>query len=1339
MKCHDVELKRARAETQNRINKNVHLIRQLQGNSCVIKNKTRGEVGTMLQQAEQEATAAVSKQLTNKNRQAVAKHTPSKMAELALLDSNKKMRLIEEVVARHQREQVAIRITTKTNIREGAEAEDNNEMPGSNRNKVVEGGDSECHAKLEAMGQQITKLEAELDAARKELVVKAREFEVAEEEGWISSKLKFSEIAARTEEEAERDSWNAEFSRELIEAQTKLKDTEKELAESENQLQKARVSWNETTSKEKEKLRDEILELRRTTERLRELEEENTPDDARVSRQVERGAMEENMEKVSQTATELAQNVAEWMADKTKEITSLTTKCKESAAETEKLTTTQTEMESKRRALQDKLEEQVSETKEVRDNNEELQKINRNLKDEGQATRHNTRESQEAHKQLKQMLERKVTELKENRDTIDRQCRDIGEVRRTNSVTEAAAAEKIAQLEATLRQKDREVEEARYQPPPRSEWLLQGRRLTHTIRKIYTNQKIGSRLRPTVCVYTRSSGAMERFQADTEQELNRGLREMVREEMSSTKVCSNEEAAQIVQGNDGRDAVEWVVSQRDAMEKMAAVWDCEQGDAVTIKVETGDDDRPVRLVQGTVTKIPDKVLTGFRQKTAQEVIAIDDNEYQVNALISIQQTPGNGEWGETDSPGRESAPATPGKQKKQRRKEKSQGADSPSFRNGARERGSYSDPDSSDMEAIHSSRRHDRLSPPAVPKRQRWQGRKEKSQEVDSPSFQNGTREYGSYSDSDSSDGELIHPSCNPIRMSPPAVPMTQPGSTPSSPNKSTWSGGSMTMATATAKELDKHNALVQRAQQLKVQIEKADMRTEDGKREFRETWRQVASPAYMYGPSIPLWSLASLLKAICPVQHKMNSVVDKIVKEDDQNPGMYEFRDTEGSGKGSFKKQLCNKIYKEMTGTSWEDMVKVEKRNLWKKVRSTGDSSLLREYMEQTTEDLMEQAAFTDRKRFEQAVTSTVRQIGWETHSSVIQNAAALRTIFAGEGTSREIADKFRERILKMYDGVLRMHESAITFCVEESAIINSDPAYEETVKWLTVDYIGQHLYDLISMKNKKDWGLEEQRYGRGGQSRSATKNRYTAQQVDHRYTEQQQQIDENSDYELAEALRSEGVSSDERWKEMCGIFQAEIDAAEAGHNTLYDEEGRMHPLNAQGASMWSTIMNVENRMVPEKRTFFRSDERPERIHGASYGYRGQPTPNPESAESMEYCKQINWSQMSEEDITEMLCQPCEDHPVQPGQEINHLNFQCCSCFHRMRYCIRMLIPAGDKIRDWRDLANANSETRKKARFDMQRRADEAMKAQTWVPDRVMREIEQRNATRDAKRFKKR
>ena len=100
--------------------------------------------------------------------------------------------------------------------------------------------------------------------------------------------------------------------------------------------------------------------------------------------------------------------------------------------------------------------------------------------------------------------------------------------------------------------------------------------------------------------------------------------------------------------------------------------------------------------------------------------------------------------------------------------------------------------------------------------------------------------------------------------------------------------------------------------------------------------------------------------------------------------------------------------------------------------------------------------------------------------------------------------------------------------------------------------------------------------------------------------------------------------MSSDKRWKEMCETFREEMDAAEAGHNTLYDEEGRA--LTAQGASIWNTIMNVENRIVPEKRTFFRAqEERPERIQGASYGFRGQPKPNPESIESIEYCKQIN------------------------------------------------------------------------------------------------------------------
>lgn len=311
------------------------------------------------------------------------------------------------------------------------------------------------------------------------------------------------------------------------------------------------------------------------------------------------------------------------------------------------------------------------------------------------------------------------------------------------------------------------------------------------------------------------------------------------------------------------------------------------------------------------------------------------------------------------------------------------------------------------------------------------------------------------------------------------------------------------------------------------------------------------------------------------------------------------------------------------------------------------------------------------------------------------------------------------------MYSGVLSMHESAIAFCIDGPELIDS--AYDEAVKWLTADYIGQRLYSLISVRHKKQWGFGEQRYGRGGQNRSATKSRYTAQQV------------ECDGYdELANDLRSEGVSSEGRWNEICDTFYEEMRAAEQGHDTFYDEKGEAP--SAQGANIWNTIMNVESKIAPEKRTFFRArEERLERPNGASYGSRGQPKPDLESAESMEYCNQINWSQMSEEGITEVMCAPCEEHPAIDGQDTHHLNFQCRSCFHKMRDCSRMLIKTSDKIRDWKELTNADSEIRKKARFVMQDKVQAAMNNQTWVPERVMREINQREEKMNQTRFTRR
>ena len=65
------------------------------------------------------------------------------------------------------------------------------------------------------------------------------------------------------------------------------------------------------------------------------------------------------------------------------------------------------------------------------------------------------------------------------------------------------------------------------------------------------------------------------------------------------------------------------------------------------------------------------------------------------------------------------------------------------------------------------------------------------------------------------------------------------------------------------------------------------------------------------------------------------------------------------------------------------------------------------------------------------------------------------------------------------------------------------------------------------------------------------------------------------------------------------------------------------------------------------------------------------------------------------------------------------------------MRNCSKMLIKAEDKIRDWKELANADRDTRRQARQNMQTKAEEAMRDQTWIPSDVLREIENRDRNR--------
>ena len=83
---------------------------------------------------------------------------------------------------------------------------------------------------------------------------------------------------------------------------------------------------------------------------------------------------------------------------------------------------------------------------------------------------------------------------------------------------------------------------------------------------------------------------------------------MVGETMNTTQICSNKETARSVRGNEEEDAVNWAIAQKNKMEKTTAVWGRGRGDVVTMRVVTNDEDKPTRVVQGTVTRKPSETL-----------------------------------------------------------------------------------------------------------------------------------------------------------------------------------------------------------------------------------------------------------------------------------------------------------------------------------------------------------------------------------------------------------------------------------------------------------------------------------------------------------------------------------------------------------------------------------------------------------------------------------------------------------------------------------------------------------------------------------------------------------
>ena len=148
------------------------------------------------------------------------------------------------------------RIATKWIKEDCTRAEDTEDV------ETTRGLDVKFEFQLESMRQEIGKVKTELETSKQEPAPQLKKQAINEEEGWISQKLQFAEIAAQTKDETEKMKWAATFSRELTDTRTQLRIMKQEEAETEDQLDLARVSWNPTTSKEKAKLRAEIQDLK---------------------------------------------------------------------------------------------------------------------------------------------------------------------------------------------------------------------------------------------------------------------------------------------------------------------------------------------------------------------------------------------------------------------------------------------------------------------------------------------------------------------------------------------------------------------------------------------------------------------------------------------------------------------------------------------------------------------------------------------------------------------------------------------------------------------------------------------------------------------------------------------------------------------------------------------------------------------------------------------------------------------------------------------------------------------------------------------------------------------
>ena len=536
----------------------------------------------------------------------------------------------------------------------------------------------------------------------------------------------------------------------------------------------------------------------------------------------------------------------------------------------------------------------------------------------------------------------------------------------------------------------------------------------------------------------------------------------------------------------------------------------------------------------------------------------------------------------------------------------------------------------------------------------------------------------------------------------------------------------------ASQPDLKSHARLMKKTRELKIKdnLKKVDPRTEKGKLEFKEIWKQVASQDLMYDTTQAPWALASMLQSIGSEGQLLLEVVAEKVEEDPQVEGCFRFIKEMDTSTAGWRKKLCTFIYHAVTDLVWEDRGKESNRKLWKAIRENGEVRLLKIYLKQVKADLLEEAAFNDTKRYQKAVTDVCKELGWETHPDIIKAMNNIRDLFDDHEHPEERANAFEEEMLQVYGGVLKQHKRVVQLAFSRPEDI--DGTFGSAVKWLTKEYIGEEMYTKVPLKYRQEWEGSESTTRTRSQRADKYGRRYDANRTETVDGDEDalcqsdeeaphKERDETPDY-IRTALKTAKVAKSCWDVYVLEAEQEERAAEEHGFASL------MCDADYTKAYLRTVVKLVETEMPGKKRTFFGTERLDNRIRAKSEGHRGLDRVDPSSQESVKWCNEEGGSREELSQICEdkqsreykeheeEMFKVCEEHPE---NKYKHGNFECCSPFHRLRNSPLMLISSKEKEDEWANNEDATGEQRRESREEMVKKSIKRKNERKFYPRR--------------------